>query len=131
MVAPGWQSALSVTLAEVISEGGPTATVGAIAKEKIDKENLPQILAMTVSTFKYIFPGLRDRISFSFLSRAFLERTSRFDPGARKNKRTKAARKAIMIALKVGNAFQNEISALQRSDGIRPLPGGFTTMKIS
>jgi hypothetical protein len=28
-----------------------------------------------------------------------------------------------MIALKVGNAFQSKISALQQSDGINPPPG--------
>jgi hypothetical protein len=63
---------------------------------------------------------LRSRMSFSFLSSAFSERKIRFDRKIRKKNRSRMAKKLIMFALKVGEAFQSTISALQRSDGISP-----------
>ena len=57
------------------------------------------------------------------MSSAFSERIFPFDRKALKKKRRRVPKKAIMCALKVGDAFQSEISALQRSDGISPPDG--------
>jgi ArsR family transcriptional regulator len=66
-------------------------------------------------------PALRKRISFSFRSTAFSERITRFDPKARRKKRRRDARKRIMSALGLrGSAWQREMTAFQRSDGISP-----------
>jgi hypothetical protein len=54
------------------------------------------------------------------LRRAFLERTFRFDPRARKNKRRKLARKATMLTLKVQDAFKSQPPPRQSSDGMSP-----------
>jgi hypothetical protein len=52
------------------------------------------------------------------LSSAFSERIILFDRKACKKIRIKVPKKLIMFALKVGDAFQSKISALQTSDGI-------------
>jgi len=46
-----------------------------------------------------------------------------FDRKAREEGWSRMAKKLIMFALKVGDAFQSKIPALQRSDGISPLYG--------
>jgi hypothetical protein len=58
---------------------------------------------------------------------AFSDRIILFERKAWNKRRIKMAKRLIMFALKVGDAFQSTISALQRSDGISPPTGQSST----
>jgi hypothetical protein len=64
------------------------------------------------------------RSGISFLSGAFSERIFRSDHKALRKKCRRAAKKAIMCALNVRDAFQSQMSVLLTSDGNNP-PHGF------
>jgi hypothetical protein len=71
-----------------------------------------------------------NRISFSFLCTAFSERIICLELNTLRKKRRRDARKRTMSALGVRGelAYQREISAVQRIDGISP-PYGVTCSK--
>jgi hypothetical protein len=71
-----------------------------------------------------LFPILRRRISFSFLSTAISETIVLLDLKTWRKTWSRGAKKSTMSALEMeGSAFQSEISAHQRLDGISPPHG--------
>jgi hypothetical protein len=79
-------------------------------------------LTKNISSLKHqwtlLFSTFRGRISIPSLSNTFDERLFPFDQNAWRKERRKVAKKVFKFALKVSDAFQHELSPLQRSDGI-------------